>query len=86
MTYPPMNNSHRPDFRFPPLRLKHITADRWCRADHLAELRLISAGYEYDSRLDLWTKEGEIPCCICRGYVLKLTKESQRHLSVFQES
>ena len=83
--FPPMNNSLRPDFRFPPLRLKHITADRWCRENALAEDRLKAAGYEHDKDLDVWTKTGEMDCCVCRGYVLKLTKATQRHLSVIQE-
>lgn len=80
-TYQPMNNHHRPDFRFPPLRLKHLAVPESLR-DSLASSRLLEAGYSYDSRLDLWTKPGEEACCIRRGYVLKLTKATQRHLSV----
>lgn len=81
-TYAPMDNHHRPDYRFPPLRLKHLTHGCPAQADIIAEGRLRAAGYELDDRLDIWTKPGETPCCIRKGYILKLTDGTKRHLSV----
>ena len=78
--YQPCHNEHRPTYRFPPLRLKHLAVAKANR-DYLAELRLQASGYDYDAANDVWTKDKECDCVVKNGYVLTLTPASIRHLS-----
>ncbi|NRA49428.1 MAG: hypothetical protein HRU12_09880 [Phaeodactylibacter sp.] len=80
-----MLNQHRPDYRYPPLRVKQYTLGKEISDDRLARQRLISEGYEHDPVLDIWSREGELDCCICRGCVLELTPASKRHMSIVSE-
>lgn len=62
-----------PQAGMPPIYMRQYAAPT-TRQHQLAELRLMTHGYQYDDRLDLWTKDGKPDVCIRDGQVLELSR------------